>query len=163
MKPNNLNELPFVIKPWGKEVIVYNDSEQNYCGKFITVNRECDSSLHFHRNKHETFLVVRGVVVLEIYPGDGQKHIHVLHPGDTMVIPAGVAHRFRGAQEVNQFVEFSTHHDDADVYRIHKSSNDVCVTTQDAQREPEQTVETINDAIDDKEQSEGEITASMES
>jgi mannose-6-phosphate isomerase-like protein (cupin superfamily) len=103
-----------VKKAWGIELVHCNEPE--YCGKTLVIRDGGKSSLHFHRVKKETFYVKSGVVRLEL---DGQEEF--LYPGDARTIAPGIPHRFssvRGAE----ILEFSTHHDDADVVRLEPSA-----------------------------------------
>ena len=53
-----------VIKEWGSELWLANNKEHDYCGKILTINPGCSTSLHFHANKHETFYVIEGELEL---------------------------------------------------------------------------------------------------
>ena len=98
-----------VEKAWGQEHWIVN---REYCGKKLILNQGFRCSLHFHKNKDEVFYVTAGRVFLEL--GDGER---VMGPGDHHHIPAGVEHRFWGLED-SEIMEFSTHHDDEDSYRV---------------------------------------------
>lgn len=98
-----------VQKAWGEEHWIVN---REYCGKKMVLLRGHRCSLHFHKNKDEVFYVTSGRLLLEL--GDGER---VMGPGDHHHIPAGVEHRFSGLED-SEIIEFSTHHDDEDSYRI---------------------------------------------
>ena len=102
-----------VDKLWGHEDILTNGS---YCMKILTMQTGFQSSLHYHKEKHETFLVVEGVCDMEV-----GFSIHRFTRGEYQVIPPGVQHRFRAINERCVVVECSTHHDDADVIRLEES------------------------------------------
>ena len=98
-----------VSKAWGEEHWIVNRS---YCGKRMLLRRGFRCSLHFHKKKDEVFFVTRGCVYLEL--GDGER---LMRAGDHHHIPAGVEHRFWGVED-SEIIEFSTHHEDEDSYRI---------------------------------------------
>lgn len=102
-------EAPRMPKVWGEERWIVN---RDYCGKVMTLRKGFRCSLHFHKQKDEVFYVTRGRVFLEV--GDGER---VLGPGDHEHVPPGVEHRFWGLED-SEIIEFSTHHDEADSYRV---------------------------------------------
>ena len=89
---------------------------REYCGKKLVLNRGFRCSLHYHKNKDEVFYILSGKVLLEV--GDGWR---VLGPGDHQHIAPGVVHRFWGLEDA-EMIEFSTHHEDDDSYRLETSS-----------------------------------------
>ena len=97
-----------VNKEWGKEIWIVN---RDYCGKKLILNQGFRCSMHYHKNKDETFYILRGKVLLEI---GMQKNI--ILPGDSILIKPGQKHRFTGL-EYSEIMEFSTHHEDSDSYR----------------------------------------------
>lgn len=99
-------------KVWGVEYWIANHS---YCGKKLILNKGFRCSLHYHPNKHETFYVLSGLVLLEV--GD---EAHLMYPNELMPVNRGVPHRFWGI-ETSTIFEFSTRHDDADSIRSNKS------------------------------------------
>lgn len=103
-----------IKKLWGQEIWHHNDSL--YCMKTLIINPGFMSSLHYHKVKSETFLVVRGKVLLEV----GQKKI-ILGVGDSADISPKIPHRFMSTIGVSTVIEASTMHDDEDVYRIERS------------------------------------------
>ena len=62
--------------------------------------------------KDEMFLLIKGHVRLEL--GDTVTY---LREGNFVRVPPGTLHRFRGVED-SVIVEISTHHDDADSYRV---------------------------------------------
>ena len=97
-----------VNKEWGKEIWIVN---RDYCGKKLILNKGFRCSMHYHKNKDETFYILNGQVLLEI---GMQKNIML--PGDSILIKPGQKHRFTGL-EFSEIMEFSTHHEDSDSYR----------------------------------------------
>lgn len=112
-------------KSWGwEEWIVNNDL---YCGKrlhFTVVNGA--TSLHFHMKKHETMYAEKGEFDIVIVDPETTIHrTHRLKKGDSIVIAPGTVHRIRCVHLEPQsidgeavLVEFSTHHEDSDSYRV---------------------------------------------
>lgn len=103
-----MTEHKEVQKVWGKEVWIVN---RDYCGKKLILNKGFRCSMHHHKNKDETFYVIKGKVLIEI----GMKK-YVMLPGDSMLIKPGQKHRFTGLED-SEIIEFSTHHEDSDSYR----------------------------------------------
>lgn len=110
-------------KTWGwEEWIVNNDL---YCGKKLHFTKDGGStSLHFHKNKHETMYVEHGNFCIRVTDtATGRDVDHRLRPGQTIVIPPLTPHRimcenisYEEGEAV--LIEFSTHHEDSDSYRI---------------------------------------------
>ncbi len=97
-----------VQKKWGKELWIAN---YDYCGKLLILNKGFRCSMHYHKNKDETFYINKGKVLMEI---DNEKKIML--PGDSVRLTQGMKHRFTGLEN-SEIMEFSTHHEDEDSYR----------------------------------------------
>jgi len=97
-----------VKKVWGKEIWIAN---YDYCGKKLVLNKSYRCSMHHHKNKDETFYILKGKVLME---ADNEKRIML--PGDSLRITPGMKHRFTGLED-SEIMEFSTHHEDSDSYR----------------------------------------------
>jgi mannose-6-phosphate isomerase-like protein (cupin superfamily) len=97
-------------KVWGHEKWIVNTPL--YCGKFLFLNKGKRCSLHYHKNKDETFYVVTGKILMEV---DNKKRI--MEDGDIQRIIPLVVHRFSGL-ESSVIIEFSTHHEESDSYRL---------------------------------------------
>jgi quercetin dioxygenase-like cupin family protein len=100
--------IKVVEKVWGNEEWIIN---RTYCGKFLNLKQGFRCSMHFHKVKDETFLILTGKVLMEV---DGEKKIMV--PGDTQIIEPNQKHRFTGLEN-SRMLEISTHHEDSDSYR----------------------------------------------
>lgn len=109
----NIEETAIVPKIWGYEKWLENN--QKYCCKLLSLNKGYQCSLHYHREKDEMFFLTQGHVRLE---ADG-KVIH-MRAGDFTRIKPGTKHRFRGIED-SIIIEVSTHHEEADSYRIEES------------------------------------------
>ena len=56
--------MKIVKKSWGEEKWIVNDLENGYCGKILTIRPNEGTSLHYHLQKTETFLVLGGILGL---------------------------------------------------------------------------------------------------
>lgn len=105
-------EQTFHPKVWGGEYWIVN---KEYCGKRLVLNKGYRCSMHSHKIKDETFLVISGKVLMEV---GGERKI--LSVGDKQYIPINTLHRFTGIED-SEIVEFSTHHMEDDSYRVTES------------------------------------------
>lgn len=103
-----MQSIKIVPKEWGEEHWIVN---RDYCGKLLILKKGFRCSLHYHKNKDETFFVTKGKVLLEL---DGEKII--LLPGEAQLVLPNQKHRFTGLRD-SEIIEFSTHHEDSDSYR----------------------------------------------
>ncbi len=107
--------MMIVEKVWGREHWIVNND--GYCGKFLEINKNAISSLHFHREKRETFVCLNGSVQLQL-----NDDTIIMTPGDfTITIEPMTPHRFVGIEEHNLLLEISGHHDEKDVVRLEES------------------------------------------
>lgn len=106
----------FVKKSWGSETWLYNG---DYCAKILTVEKGKKSSFHYHKLKTETFMISEGKILLRYsFLSDISKAEEViLKKGQVFHIPIGLKHQFEGLKD-SIIIEFSTHHEDSDSYRI---------------------------------------------
>lgn len=109
-----LRQGKIVKKVWGNEAWIVN--RPDYCGKMLFVKKGYRCSKHYHVKKAETFFILKGKVLFEYGNSDKQ----ILQPGDIIDIPRQKLHRFTGLED-SQIVEFSTHHEDDDSYRLELS------------------------------------------
>lgn len=105
----NINWGKIHEKVWGHELWIVNN--EHYCGKRLTIKKGYQCSLHYHKLKHETFLLLSGKVLMEI-----GKEQHVLPPGAIVTLEPGTLHRFTGLV-ASEIMEFSTQHFEEDSYR----------------------------------------------
>jgi len=98
-----------VEKVWGSEEWIVNN--EKYCGKILNLKKGFQSSTHYHKNKHETFYLLEGKVMIEL---EDKKSIMI--PGDSQILPPLQKHRFTPLED-SKIIEFSTHHEDSDTYR----------------------------------------------
>ncbi len=99
-----------VEKDWGREVWFHNS--KLYCYKHLHVRAGEYCSLHYHEDKSETFVIIKGIVELRV--GD---QIWTLHPEDSVTIHPYERHQFRGVVD-SIIAEASTHHKETDSIRV---------------------------------------------
>ena len=75
------------------EFWIANEAEAGYCGKFLFVWPGQTCPAHCHRQKLETFFIVRGSVTMEY---DGA--VRTLRTGDVLRVETGKVHRFTGIE-----------------------------------------------------------------
>jgi len=109
------------IKVWGSEEWIVN---ADYCGKILNLSAGYRCSIHNHKLKDETFLLIEGLVLLETWQLKNEKledyRSKVLDKYDSYRIFPGTPHRFTGILN-SKIIEFSTHHEDSDSYRYSSS------------------------------------------
>jgi mannose-6-phosphate isomerase len=94
-----------VDKPWGYELIWAHTT--HYAGKILHIDAGQRLSLHYHRQKEETFYLLSGQLLLELEDPEGQMVCRVLAPGDVGHVPPGRRHRML-ALESCDLLEVST-------------------------------------------------------
>jgi len=132
--------INFVKKVWGNEEWLINNNQ--YCAKYLNLNKGYECSVHYHVLKNETFYIVGGEVelfyinlaVLEnkdlfkflpLNQSEGEltilenrmTKILLLH-GEQFRLQPFVAHKFRAHTESAKILEVSTTHYDTDSYRL---------------------------------------------
>jgi len=73
------------------ECVIANEAKAGYCGKFLFVFDGQTMPMHGHREKEETFYVVRGRVEMTY---DGRTF--EMRPGDTLKVGSAKSHSLRG-------------------------------------------------------------------
>jgi|SRR5690606_32923568 len=120
MKINQRQDRKCPNKSWGwEEWIVNNDL---YCGKRLHFDYEGGStSLHFHIRKHETMYVQYGRFKITVIDQKSVAPVeHILNQGDSLEIEPGTIHRITALKKGSCLIEFSTHHEDSDSYRVER-------------------------------------------
>jgi mannose-6-phosphate isomerase-like protein (cupin superfamily) len=73
------------------EFWIADETEHGYCGKYLFLFDGQTCPYHHHRQKHETFFLVKGTLRMTV----GEKG-RLLHEGDLLAMPPGVGHSFTG-------------------------------------------------------------------
>lgn len=110
---NHIEGLAIISKVWGYEKWLENN--EKYCSKLLYLKKGYQCSLHYHKNKDEMFIVLKGNVRMEI-----DKKIMHMRKGHFQRILPGTRHRFRGIED-SEIIEVSTHHEEKDSYRLEES------------------------------------------
>jgi len=102
---------------WGYQLRFVNKDE--YCCKFLVLTSSDKGSKHFHKNKKETFIVLQGILLLEMdLDGKWMKSC------DMITLDPGTRHQMQAIEVPTVILEVSTHDDDSDTYRIGGKDND---------------------------------------
>jgi len=115
--------LHVVEKVWGRELWLQADGgiADGYCGKVLEIAPGASGSKHWHREKHETWLVLDGAVRVEYDGGTGHR-CETLRQGAVLSLPPATWHRMTGlAPSGARIMEVSTPHADDDVVRMEPS------------------------------------------
>lgn len=108
--------VPRVVdKWWGHELHYMND--EHYCMKMLTIVHGGATSMHFHVQKHETILVVAGILTLATIV-DKKTTYRRLQAGQAIVVAPGYVHRLIAAEGDVTLVEASTYDREDDSVRI---------------------------------------------
>lgn len=119
ISPKETKEDRIIVpKGWGEEEWIVNNQE--YCGKILRFNKNKKCSLHYHINKHETFLCTKGKFLIEFGQTEDCISTCTLSENESFEVERKLLHRMTGLDEVNELIEFSTHHEDSDSYRVQK-------------------------------------------
>lgn len=111
----------FVEKGWGHELIWATNDK--YCGKLLKFNTGSKFSMHFHREKDETWYVLSGKFrVVWIDTKDASEHIHLLNAGDTWRNEPLEPHQVICLEE-GTIIEVSTPDSVEDNYRVAKGDS----------------------------------------
>ena len=108
----------YIEKSWGYELIwATNDM---YCGKLMVYTKPgTKSSMHFHKDKDETWFVNAGQFILRyIDTATGEHKELVLKEGDTWNNPPLQPHQLESLQPNSIIFEVSTADDTDDTYRL---------------------------------------------
>jgi mannose-6-phosphate isomerase-like protein (cupin superfamily) len=105
-----------VDKGWGSEFIFA--TNEKYCGKFLNFNTGAKFSMHFHKDKDETWYVLSGkFVVFYINTTDASVYRTELNTGDTWRNAPMLPHQLL-CLEQGTIIEVSTPDSIEDNYRV---------------------------------------------
>ena len=112
-KHPEIEEKPFVIKPWGIELIVAREYTDEYPITFkrMFINKGECLSLQIHKEKSENMIVVKGMGKFTI-----EDKVFEVKPGDEMVVLREERHRIEAITNMEVW-EMSIGFDD-DIVRL---------------------------------------------
>jgi len=123
-KQENLIEPGFISKKWGTELII---SREPHACKIMTLYPNQQVSLHWHAIKTETFVLIKGELVVELINQKGERNIITLTtPCSSITIDKNTPHTFYcpdGQENETIFIEASTEDSPDDSYRIYPSGS----------------------------------------
>lgn len=107
-----------VDKAWGYEQIF--STTEKYCGKLLCFAKKGNKfSMHFHREKDETWFVLKGSFKLRVINTDNaQTHVGILNTGDTWRNPPLLPHQLVALEDDSVIIEVSTPDSVEDNYRV---------------------------------------------
>ena len=107
-----------VEKGWGKETIFA--SNELYAGKFLEFTKAGNRfSMHFHRTKDESWVVVQGTFKLTVIKtDDASREEIILRKGDTWRNLPLLPHQLEALEDDSIIFEVSTVDDPTDNYRV---------------------------------------------
>ncbi|MBC7327399.1 D-lyxose/D-mannose family sugar isomerase [bacterium] len=84
------------------EFWIANEEKEGYCGKFLFLfpNQTCPA--HHHRQKHETFFVLKGKVSMKV-----NNEEKIIEEGGTLPMPQGTIHSFTAIEGPALILEVS--------------------------------------------------------
>lgn len=108
-----------VNKPWGQEIWMANNIENNYCGKILKIKKGFSSSMHFHVEKHETFYISSGNLQVDyIDTSSAVLKTVIVKQGQTLEINRNQPHKLIALEGDVELIEISTLHKDEDSKRV---------------------------------------------
>ena len=111
-----------IKKGWGHELIFA--SELDYCGKFLNFNEGAKFSMHFHREKDETWFVNAGQFKVRwIDTTNAKLYVKELKEGETWRNLPLMPHQLQCITDNGSITEVSTADDPEDNYRIIKGDS----------------------------------------
>lgn len=109
------NIKPFIIKKrWGEERVFQNNNK--YCSKLLIIRPHKHTSMHFHIDKHETMVVLKGTLYID-YNNNKKVETAKLNQYESFVIAPGLPHKLRAGKEEVHLMEASTPSHDNDSIR----------------------------------------------
>jgi mannose-6-phosphate isomerase-like protein (cupin superfamily) len=109
-----------VDKSWGYEdIFITND---HYCGKYLVFDQPGNkTSMHFHKEKHETWVVIRGSFKIRWIETDvGNVQERILSFGQRWTNEPLLPHQLEAIESNSIVLEISTPDSAEDNYRIYR-------------------------------------------
>lgn len=111
-----MRQKGLVPKGWGSEFIFATNDK--YCGKFLNFEKGSTFSMHFHKEKDETWYVQSGSFAVKcINTADASQYTHKLVEGDIWHNPPMLPHQLI-CLEAGTIIEVSTPDSVEDNYRV---------------------------------------------
>ena len=120
-----------VKKSWGYERWLANNEEEDYCGKILHIKEGKSTSLHYHIEKHETFYVLKGTLMVEMWKYGAPEELRkigveggehgfsvICEEGKSMEMDRGRMHKLIAHEGDVSLIEISTFHKDKDSHRM---------------------------------------------
>ena len=101
MKSTMTGAVERIHKPWGHEMIFARTDK--YVGKILVIEKGHRLSLQLHRRKHESLMVLRGRLKLQL-----GKKTKTIGPGTAFTIAPKTIHRFEAPKGRVTLIEVST-------------------------------------------------------
>ena len=106
-----------INKPWGFELWFAHTDK--YAGKIVFFKKGHKSSLQYHKLKHETIYLDKGLMNLTLEDDSHSLRTRKFHEGESAIIPPGKKHRVEALKD-SRIIEVSTPELD-DVIRVNDS------------------------------------------
>lgn len=125
------NQVEIVEKGWGREIIIANQSCQNYAnaegtescgmsGKILEYDKAgATSSMHLHIHKTEYFYVLQGSFILRsIHPTSAMEYSDKINTGEIIYLGRGTCHQIEALEDDSKIIEIATQDNCWDNVRI---------------------------------------------
>ena len=114
-----------IQKGWGHELI--HESNDQYCMKELHFYKEGHkSSMHFHKNKTETWVIMEGKIQIEFMDmSDSSTHVTIMEKGYVITIPPMKPHQVTCLEDNTVVMESSSKDESSDNYRIRPGDSQV--------------------------------------
>ena len=113
--PKKQNNTTVNKKGWGDEHVIHSNS--NYCVKILELNKGGKCSLHFHKIKEESFLVLEGKVQISLKYNLQEENI-ILNKGESIDIPPLLPHRFEALVDSKILEASNEDREEEDLVRV---------------------------------------------
>lgn len=115
----------YVDKGWGHELI--HESNEQYCMKELHFKKKgYQSSMHFHKNKTETWIITSGSVKVEFMDmSNASTEFKTLNTGDVITINPMTPHQITCLEDNTIVMESSSMDERSDNYRIRPGDSQV--------------------------------------
>ena len=118
-----INKEGSIKKGWGSEYIFV--SNEWYCMKELRFHKkDANFSMHFHRDKLETWLVMQGSFRLDVIDTNTAQIVsHILSPGFVWTNTPLLPHKLTALEDDSVILEVSTPDHSEDNFRVAKGDS----------------------------------------